>query len=204
MLEVYGGLWFFWLVITFFWRKTKLRVQAAAIVLILISLTDIFITFGVYSINMFWLAVVALSACWLSNHTWKKRLYIIVYTLTAAMLYTSLHLMKWYQPVVFFIDKTWIIALAVTLLISYGFSSWENKVLVAGLGLSWGEWLTQLTLFRFQQEFLAGSESYKTILMLSLFVLAAAWLLYKLIRMLYRKVSISSAHPPLAEKKFPF
>ncbi|GAE34536.1 YphA family membrane protein [Halalkalibacter akibai] len=147
-IYVYWFGWLFWVVVSFFWPKTKKRLGIAALLLVLLIMLPFDISIGHVSIHFAFICFSIYLFSYLKSN--KKRqlfLYFIV-TITIAAAYGGFQLLLVFDPVIEYVDSRWMSASFVALIAFLLAHVLKDRIIVTLIGLVQGELLTGLT---FQQ-----------------------------------------------------
>jgi hypothetical protein len=141
---IYWFGWGLWVIISFFWARSKKRFWSAfAILTLLIVLpitfvivnTSFHLAYCLFSIYLFWQA---------SKGKRLKRIHSFIASITIGAAYAGFEMVLIFDPVVEFIDSRWMIGCMVAIIAFLLSTNFSHRLLLAFLGLIQGELLAGL------------------------------------------------------------
>lgn len=138
--------WGLWVIISFFWPKTKRRLFSAALLLLLLIVlpvrleqTDIHLAFILFTIYL----------CWcMRSYSFSRLIHVLITSITVAAAYGGFQMLLIFDPVIAYTDSRWMTSCLVGIISFFLSHSYKERLYVALLGLSQGEWLTGFVLGR--------------------------------------------------------
>ena len=163
MYEVEGEIfywtcWVFWIYLTFLLEKQNpYRIKLAAIVLIVLILSNIQIKVSVFEIQASGLFILGISYLFISQ---EKRTAIIYYFICAVIIsitYVTFHLFEIFDPIWIIFKKEWMMGIVLWYLAILLQKTLKGRLLILFAGAMQGEILYALILNKFQFPYLIGA-----------------------------------------------
>jgi hypothetical protein len=144
---VLEGIWFYWLawlgwiILTFFFKKGKLRTGLAILLLIIIITAHHNISVLHTQMSIGFLLLLVFNYLLIANFSYKKLLYLFVSTVIMAFSYVSFYLFSIYDPVWVIFHPSYMAALILTYLVLLLFKVKQERYTAFLFGLCHGELL---------------------------------------------------------------
>ncbi|GAE25097.1 hypothetical protein JCM9140_1068 [Halalkalibacter wakoensis JCM 9140] len=155
---IYWFGWALWVIITFFWSKSKARFWTA------LSLLSLFIllptTMEIANISFhFVYFLLSIYVFWqMSNEKKFNLAHSFVASITIGAAFAGFQMLLIYDPVVAYIDSRWMTGLLVAVIAFFLTASFKHRLLIAVGGLIQGELLTGLvSQHHLKMEYVIGS-----------------------------------------------
>ncbi|MEH6906930.1 hypothetical protein V7103_18450 [Neobacillus drentensis] len=154
----YWTCWVFWIYLTFLLEKQNpYRIKLAAIVLIVLILSNIQIKVSVFEIQASGLFILGISYLFISQ---EKRTAIIYYFICAVIIsitYVTFHLFEIFDPIWIIFKKEWMMGIVLWYLAILLQKTLKGRLLILFAGAMQGEILYALILNKFQFPYLIGA-----------------------------------------------
>ncbi|MEH6953312.1 YphA family membrane protein [Neobacillus drentensis] len=154
----YWTCWAFWIYLTFLLEKQNpYRIKLAAIVLIVLILSNIQIKVSVFEIQASGLFILGISYLFISQ---EKRTAIIYYFICAVIIsitYVTFHLFEIFDPIWIIFKKEWMMGIVLWYLAILLQKTLKGRLLILFAGAMQGEILYALILNKFQFPYLIGA-----------------------------------------------
>ncbi|PEQ93440.1 hypothetical protein CN481_11635 [Bacillus sp. AFS006103] len=154
----YWTCWVFWIYLTFLLEKQNpYRIKLAAIVLIVLILSNIQIKVSVFEIQVSGLFILGISYLFISQ---EKRTAIIYYFICAVIIsitYVTFHLFEIFDPIWIIFKKEWMMGIVLWYLAILLQKTLKGRLLILFAGAMQGEILYALILNKFQFPYLIGA-----------------------------------------------
>ncbi|KHF40354.1 YphA family membrane protein [Halalkalibacter okhensis] len=141
---IYWFGWLLWVVITFFWSKSKARFWSAFSLLLFFILlpktfvfanTTVYLVYVLFSVYLFWQ---------LNKAKKCNLIHSYVASITIAAAYAGFQMMMIFDPIVVYIDSRWMIGIMTAIISFFLAATFMHRLLFAFSGLIQGELLTGL------------------------------------------------------------
>jgi hypothetical protein len=154
----YWTCWAFWIYLTFLLEKQNpYRMKLAAIVLIILILSNIQFKVSVFEIQASGLFILGISYLFISQ---EKRTAIIYYFICAVIIsiaYVTFHLFEIFDPIWIIFKKEWMMGIVLWYLAILLQKTLKGRLLILFAGAMQGEILYALILNKFQFPYLIGA-----------------------------------------------
>lgn len=178
-LFIYWFGWWMWIIISFFWEKTKRRLCCAIAILVFLSLLPYKIEFSTISISIVFLAL-SFYLCWcIRRYSNLKLLYFLFASWTIGAAYSAFHLVLIIDPVIQLFDARWMSACIVSVLAFILGTQLRNRFVLVLFGLVQGDYVLSLAIKRLLhlQHEIGSLSFFDTISIVALFF-GLVWLMH--------------------------
>ncbi|WP_456278528.1 YphA family membrane protein [Bacillus sp. AK128] len=141
------GIWFYWfawigwIILTFFFKKDRLRTTLTSILLLILITAHHNIPILHTEVSLGFLVILVVNYCSIANFSYKKLAYLFIYTVILAFSYVSFHLFSIYDPVWVFFHPSFMVAIILTYLTLLLIKEKKERYILYLFGLSHGELL---------------------------------------------------------------
>ncbi|WP_017728050.1 YphA family membrane protein [Halalkalibacterium ligniniphilum] len=136
--------WIFWVILTFFFPKKKLRMQATVGILGLIIFSSVTTDFLSFEVGISCLLLQVYGYYQLRNEPLYSLLYLCIITWLLSASYATFHFLEVFDPVMLLVERSWLLGSIMAIMLLILGAKKERRVAVLFLGLAQGEWLTGL------------------------------------------------------------
>lgn len=170
----YWVAWISWVISTFFMKKTKLRLNVSACMLILLILTAHSFTIENLTINIGLLFLLLVGYVIILPKSVFKLLYFYLTTLIITLLYVSFHIFSLIDPIWLLFDAKWMLAIGLVYFVIILQTKIKDRVFVLILGTCHGEILYGLIIGQYHFPIHIGSIVFFDFLSVC-FILIQSW-----------------------------
>lgn len=171
----YWILWVFWVYITFFMNKQNpYRTKLAAVILILIILSNVHVKFMSFEFYLSGLYMLLLSYIILSKKKLGSLLYAFICSFIVMIAYVAFNLFVIYDPVWVIFQKEWMMGVCFCCLAIFLQTSLKERLLMIISGSMHGEILYAVYLSKFEFSYPIGTMAYLDVISL-ITILLVSW-----------------------------
>ncbi|AEH47430.1 YphA family membrane protein [Parageobacillus thermoglucosidasius] len=178
----YFFFWILWIISTFFMEKTRQRTMLAAAALIAIILSSVSLHIGSFHVTLAFLFLFCFACYFAAAQTCRKLLYMVIAALTTAFAYASFQLLALFDPVWIWMDRTWMLAMALVIICLLFYENIQSRLLCLVIGGCQGETLYSIVSQKVSFSHVIGSFSFLDTVSISAFCLLI-WSLFEQITM---------------------
>ncbi|MEN2766165.1 YphA family membrane protein [Ornithinibacillus xuwenensis] len=173
----YWFCWLFWIVITFLMPKSKKRTVLAVWLLVIITVSNLYLSFNYIEISMSFLLIIVGS--FISISLLSRIGFSIFSAFTIMIGFTSLLIWEAHAPVWIFMPRLLIIPIICVLLITFIAKGLQKRMTLVTLGLCGGEFLYSVMVSRFSIRQTIGEREFLDTLLIVLFILVCLEVIQK-------------------------
>ncbi|MBL4954124.1 hypothetical protein JK635_18315 [Neobacillus sp. YIM B02564] len=171
----YWIFWIFWVYVTFMMEKSnQYRLKLAAIILIVIILSNSHLFLGRFEITWSGILLLLFSYFFIANEKFTAIIYYSICALIISIAYVSFHLFEIFDPIWVILKKEWLISIGMCFLTIILQKKLHGRIVIAVSGTMQGEFLTAFVLNKLHIPYSVGGFAYLDVCSLTS-VLLVCW-----------------------------
>jgi hypothetical protein len=163
----YWFAWMLWVIYTFLMKKDKVRTLFAVILLILITLSVYETTIGSFQLTLSYLFILFMAFYFAALRNRWQLVYMLIGSMIVTLAYASFQLFALFDPVWVFLNRTWMLAVILTIITILLHGDFYSRLLCFVIGSCQGDFLYAVILKRFSFPYVIGSLAFFDMILIS-------------------------------------
>ncbi|RAK22176.1 hypothetical protein B0I26_102165 [Anoxybacillus vitaminiphilus] len=159
--------WMLWVIYTFLMKKDKVRILFAVTLLMLIALSIYEISIGPFQLTLSYLFILFMAFYFAAMRSRWQFIYMLIGSMIVTLAYVSFQLFALFDPIWVFLDRTWMLAVILTIIVILLYGGFYSRLLCFIIGSCQGDFLYAVILKRFSFPHVIGSLAFFDMLLLS-------------------------------------